>query len=102
MSGVRIPGLARRVHRANLPRPVNGNRTEGLGAVLGSSDAVNAQFSDTVKKVDRLREAIEILENPQCELVLQRRCVDVSKVTYLLRCNGDRIQKDDYITLVFD
>ncbi|CAK0886405.1 unnamed protein product [Prorocentrum cordatum] len=31
------------------------------------------------------------LDHPQCELTLQRRCLDVSKCSYILRCNGDRI-----------
>ena len=40
-----------------------------------------------------MREAISVLEHSQCKLILHRRCFDVSKVTYLLRCNGDRVHE---------
>ena len=33
-----------------------------------------------------------MLESSQCEFVLQRRCFDVNKVNYFLRCNGDRVR----------
>ena len=63
-----------------------------LGSRLGSTEEVTAHFQQTSNEVIKAREAISVLESSQCELVLQRRCFDVSKVTYLVRCNGDRVQ----------
>jgi hypothetical protein len=54
-------------------------------------EAVTQQSRETCIKVSKARDAITILESPQCEVVLQRRCFDVSKVAYLLRCSGDRV-----------
>ena len=65
-----------------------------LGAILGDSSAVTQQFRRTTEKVAAARATISILESAQCELVLQRRCFDVSKISYMLRCNGDRVDDD--------
>ena len=65
-----------------------------LGAMLGHSGVVTQQLRDTCAAVANVREAVAILESPQCELVLNRRCLDVSKVSYILRCNGDRVETE--------
>ena len=44
-----------------------------------------------MSNVSTLRERVHALESPQCEVVLQRRCLDVSKASYTLRCNGDLV-----------
>ena len=54
----------------------------------------------TCNEVAKTRESTALLENSQCELVLQRRCFDVSKVTYILWCNGDRV--DDSALQAYD
>ena len=61
-----------------------------LGALIGDSTTVTQHFRATCAKVVKQREGIANLDNAQCELVLQRRCFDVSKVSYILRLNGDR------------
>lgn len=46
-----------------------------------------------IAKTARLRERVHELENPQCEIILQRRCLDVQKVSYILRCNDDLVSE---------
>ena len=62
-----------------------------LGAWLGDNATATQHFLSTCAKVGKQREGIAQLDNAQCELVLQRRCFDVSKVSYLLCLNGDRV-----------
>ena len=62
-----------------------------LGALVGDQAVTTEHFRSTCSKVTKSREGIASLDNAQCELVLQRRCFDVSKVSYLLRLNGDRV-----------
>ena len=40
------------------------------------------------------RAGIATLDDPAAELVLTRRCLDVAKVSYQLRCNGDCLSDD--------
>jgi hypothetical protein len=42
-------------------------------------------------KTATLREHVHALGNPQSEVILQRRCLDVAKAGYILRCNGDLV-----------
>ena len=71
-----------------------------LGCKLGDDEVVTNHFLDTCADAEKVREAISVLESAQCELFLQRRCLDVGKVAYLLRCNGDRVR--DGALLKFD
>ncbi len=64
-----------------------------LGAHLGDTGAVTADFQRVTAKVEGVRSAVRELNHPPCELTLHRRCLDVSKAAYLLRCNGDRVQE---------
>ena len=66
--------------------------------MVGCCDEVNEHFRHTCGKVVAQRAGISDLEQSQCELVLQRRCFDVSKVGYILRCNGDMIDEDSLAT----
>ena len=34
------------------------------------------------------------LNHPPYELILHRRCLDVSKASYILRCNGDKVSDE--------
>ena len=45
----------------------------------------------TIEKTNHARQGIASLDDPAAELVLTRRCLDVAKVSYQLRCNGDRL-----------
>ena len=65
-----------------------------LGVVLGPDGAADEGLVKTLANVARAREGICTLDDPAAELVLTRRCLDVSKVNYQLRCNGDRLSPD--------
>ena len=60
-----------------------------LGAQLGESRAITADFRGVTAKTEIARQAVRSLNNAPCELTLQRRCLDVGKASYILRCNGD-------------
>ena len=65
--------------------------TEVLGATLGGSAAATAAGQKVVAKVAELHTALAELDHPPTELVLTRRCADVAKLSYTLRCAGDRL-----------
>ncbi|CAK0866521.1 unnamed protein product [Prorocentrum cordatum] len=62
-----------------------------LGVHVGNADQAVSDFRAAVLKVEAARASIMELDHPQCELTLQRRCLDVSQCSYILRCIGDRI-----------
>ena len=62
-----------------------------LGATIGSADAITTSTRETVAKTRALYESLSTLDHPATELVLTRRCGDVAKLTYTLRCSGDRV-----------
>ena len=64
-----------------------------LGVHVGGEQTATADFEATIAKVAHARRAINSLDHPPCELTLQRRCMDVSKAAYILRCNGDRVSE---------
>ena len=43
--------------------------------------------------MEQVRGGIATLEDPAAELVLTRKCADVAKVSYVLRCSGDRLDE---------
>ena len=59
--------------------------------MFGTDDEVNAHIAVSVAKTAELRSAIVEVSHPATELVLTRQCADVSKLSYQLRTNGDRI-----------
>ena len=65
--------------------------TEVLGAILGDAAAASAGGQKVVTKVAQLHQALGTLDHPATELVLTRRCADVAKLSYTLRCAGDRV-----------
>ena len=65
-----------------------------LGVHLGGAEVCNADMDKVCSKVAVAREKIQDLNSPAAELTLQRVCLNVSKASYLLRCNGDRIADD--------
>jgi hypothetical protein len=71
-----------------------------LGVSFGGVQYVNADVQQSVNKCMDLRAAITEIDHTLTELVLTRQCSDVSKLTYHLRTNGDRI--DDGILATFD
>ena len=62
-----------------------------LEACVGGSRDVTAAFCQTTARVESERAAVMGLNHAPCELTLQRRCLDVSKASYLLRCSGDMV-----------
>jgi hypothetical protein len=71
-----------------------------LGVKVASAAAANDMTKDTIDKVEHTRAAVAGLQDAPTELVLTRRCLDVSKVGYSLRCVGDRIS--DEVAARFD
>ena len=69
----------------------NNSTATALGATIGSSEAITSAAQVTVAKTRALHEAIGSIDHPATELVLTRRCADVSKLTYTLRCSGDKV-----------
>ena len=67
-----------------------------LGACIGGIREVTAAFRQMCTKVEAERAAVTGLNHAPCELTLQRRCLDVSKASYILRCSGDSV---DEVTL---
>gem|GEM_PF-7075693 len=63
--------------------------TEVLGAMVGSDDAVIAQFGECAAATGELQCAIATLGDPAAELTLGRSCADVSRVNHLMRTAGD-------------
>ena len=67
---------------------------EILGTVVGSR-AKAVALAETVKdKAASVQSAIEAVSHPATELVLTRRCADVSKFMYVLRTIGDQVGED--------
>ena len=69
----------------------NGPAHEVLGGTLGSDRAIGEAIDEIVKKAASLREKITEIDDTATELILLRLCADVSKLTYSLRVQGDRI-----------
>ena len=65
-----------------------------VGGILGTHDQVAEAFQKTCSKVEKLHEAIDVVEDAATELVLKKECADVCKIIYTLRLNGDRIPED--------
>ena len=65
-----------------------------LGACIGNTREVTAEFRRVTSKVEAVRAAVSGLNHAPCELTLQRRCLDVSKASYLLRCSGDSVSSE--------
>jgi len=69
-----------------------GEPSKALGAPIGGQSALNTEVGDVVRKTQALRASlVELLHTPT-ELVLTRKCIDVAKLSYHLRLNGDRIE----------
>ena len=64
-----------------------------LGVHIGGEQTATTDFEAMIAKVAHAGRAINSLDHPPCELTLQRRCMDVSMVAYILRCNGDRVSE---------
>ena len=71
-----------------------------LGATIGHDDDVTHDALAICGKVRRLRERIGDINHPGTELVLTRRCCDVAKLQYWLRCYGDTLA--DNVASSFD
>jgi len=57
-------------------------------------EAISSDAQDLVVKTRELHAAIGTIDHPATELVLTRRCADVSKLTYTLLCSGDMVRGD--------
>ena len=74
-----------KVNEANSP-------AKALGAIFGSDDVVQKGAFAVLDKVRDVRSAISTMGHAPSELVLTRRCADVGKVSYWLRCYGDTLR----------
>ena len=68
--------------------------SEYLGAIVGDPDVAFEALRIAFGKARAKQEAIASLAHPAAELVLTRRCADVSNITYWMRCYGDRVPHD--------
>jgi hypothetical protein len=64
---------------------------EVLHAPVGPHGDYAGIFEAACELVQRLRENIRAVDDAATELTLTRKCADIAKVLYLLRCAGDRI-----------
>ena len=55
------------------------------------ADIETRRFERTISKAKELHEALDCCEDPAVELILKRKCADVSLAAYQLRTVGDRI-----------
>ena len=62
-----------------------------LGVHIGGEDACSADMDKLTLAVVQARAAVEGLQDPAVELTLQWCCLNNSKASHLLRCNGDRV-----------
>jgi hypothetical protein len=62
-----------------------------LGVDFG---AVAMQFEAATEQVAELHEALALVEDTACEMILLRKCADVCKVVHLLRAAGPSIGED--------
>ena len=53
-----------------------------LGAPVGSDGAVSEAFQEVLDKTADIHEKINSLEDPSTELVLTRKCADVSRLSH--------------------
>ncbi len=67
---------------------------EVLGSIVGAPCDRAAQFHDCVSKLEALHATLGELDDPQVELVLGRKCADISRVAHLLRTNGFFLPED--------
>ena len=63
-----------------------------LGAHVDDHRAINADMDAVTSKVASTRDYVESLNCPIAELTLQRVCLNLSKASYILRCNGDCLE----------
>ncbi len=52
------------------------------------------QFETATEQVAELHEALALVEDTACEMILLRKCADVCKVVHLLRAAGPFIGED--------
>ena len=74
-------------------RSLRPGHTLALGAPFGGPAALNEQVAAVLKKARDTRLALLEVGHSATELVLTRLCADVSKLSYQLRLNGDRVQE---------
>ena len=65
-----------------------------LGSFIGPDTASDDGLRRALARVEQVRGGIATLEDPGAELVLTRKCADVAKVSYVMRCSGDRLDED--------
>ena len=65
-----------------------------LGGTAGQLGDITAAFDRKVAETSRLHEALHDVPDPATQLVLRGSCANVSKVTYLLRLFGDRLDNE--------
>ena len=68
--------------------------TQALGAPFGSPAALDEQVAAVLRKARGTRLALLEVGHAATELLLTRLCADVSKLSYQLRLNGDRVRSE--------
>ena len=74
---------------------VDGEASKYLGGTLGSREQIGANFAGVVTKTGDLHDSIGEIDDPATQMVLRGSCADVNKVVYLLRLNGDKMNKSE-------
>ena len=65
-----------------------------LGTYIGDENVADRTANRIIDKVAGIRKAVSEIDHAPTELVLTRRCLDVSRLFYALRCQGDRISTE--------
>ena len=65
-----------------------------LGAPVGPFGDISGAIREITRKINDLHGRIQDIQDSATELTLTRKCADVSRAMYLLRCCGDRISDD--------
>ena len=72
-----------------------GDATKLLGGALGPAAHHAALYGQAVEKTSVLHDAIGAIPNAATQMVLRSACADVSKVAYILRLAGDKLDATD-------
>ena len=62
-----------------------------LGAQIGSTSSIEECFTAILDKTEQLHAGISILGDPVSELLLTRKCADISRAMHVMRCAGHRL-----------
>ena len=81
--------------QASCLTPPTDSPVEVLGAPVGPFGDFSTAMEKVHTKIAELHSNIADIDDPATELVLTRKCADVSRAMYLMRCCGDRLLQQD-------